>query len=732
MDGPSQNGMGTAATNLSLLRRSETILSIGLLAVLVVLLVPLPTVLLDMLLAGNLGVTVLLLLITVSVVRPLDISVFPSLLLLMTLYRLSLNVATTRLILLEGDAGQIVSTFGGFVVGGNLVVGLVIFLILVIIQFIVITKGSSRISEVAARFTLDALPGKQMAIDAELGAGAIDEKEARARREELNQETEFYGAMDGAGKFVRGDAIAGLIITGVNILGGVVLGVSNGMTVADALRRYSILTVGDGLVSQIPALIIATAAGLLVTKATSKLSLGSEIGQQLFANERPLTIGTFVLTGVALTPGLPKLPFVILSAGLLLLARKMKQRSAAEQVAASREAEREEQGAQEAAEQQEPLLDFVQQDRVCVEIGVRLVPLVDPGREKGLAKRITALRAELARKFGIWVPPIRVRDSLHLGPNVYRVLVGGREVARGKLRPDMLLAINPGDAQGELEGEDTTEPAFGLPALWIPVHMRQRAEQKGFTVVDPTTVLITHLGEILRKYAHELFSREDLQKLLDKVRETSPTVVDELKPDLIRMGELHQVLLLLLQERVPLTNLTRILEVVVQGAGQTKSPVELADQVRLHLGRDILDRLRDEQGRVGVVVMDPRLEMKLKERLNNGQLQLPHDALERLVAALASRWEKGHLKGRELTLLTDHQLRRPLRNAVERALPDLMVTAYPEIPPDMQVEIQEIVKLEEVWPAVDQSPADQSPGGRAPAGYSPVNTGATGQQTAAA
>ncbi len=405
---------------------------------LVVLLVPLPPMLLDLLLACNLALTVLLLLVTLSAKEPLDFSVFPSLLLLMTLLRLSLNVATTRLILLKGSAGMIVAAFGNVVVGGNLVVGLVVFLILIIIQFVVITKGAGRISEVAARFTLDALPGKQMAIDAELNAGHIDEVEARRRRQHLLREAEFHGAMDGASKFVRGDAVAGLIITAINLVGGVVLGLLRNMTIGQALHTYSILTVGDGLVSQIPALIVATAAGILVTKATSHTSLGHEIGSQFMMNPRPLVIGAVILLGLGLVPGLPAIPFVVLAGGLLFLSRRM--RGASLQPTATK---KEPAGpAKPLAEL--PVEEFLQTDRACVEIGARLIPLVDPKRGSGLLDRISGLRRDLARKSGLWVPPIRVRDNIQLDPELYRILIGGREVTRSHLRPDALAGHRSG------------------------------------------------------------------------------------------------------------------------------------------------------------------------------------------------------------------------------------------------------------------------------------------------
>lgn len=678
----------------NLMQRSETILSLGLLGVLIVLLVPLPGVLLDMLLAANMAFTILLLLITVNVTHALEISVFPSLLLLMTLFRLSLNVATTRLILLHGDAGRIVATFGGFVVGGNLVVGLVIFLILIIIQFIVITKGAGRVSEVAARFTLDALPGKQMAIDAELNAGAIDEKVARTRREQLSMEAEFYGAMDGAGKFVRGDAIAGLVITAINLVGGVVLGMMNGLTLVESIQRYSILTVGDGLVSQIPALIIATAAGMLVTKATSKISLGREIGSQMTTNYRTLSLGAGILAVVSLTPGLPKIPFLAIAATLYFVSRRLQA-----DLMAKKKKPAEAPAPVAAPTPHEQFDEFLQHERACVEIGVRLIPLVESREGKGLSDRISGLRRDLTRKFGIWIPAIRLRDSLYLQAETYRILISGREAARGQLRPGKMMAISSGEGLDRLDGESVQDPAFGLPAWWIDSHLQQRAEMKGYTVVDAATVMITHLGEVLRKYASELLSREDMQKLLDRVKEHAPTVVDELKPDVIRMGELHQVLVLLLQERVPLTNLTRILETVVQAAPHVKSPLDLADRVRQQLGRDILDRLRDEQGRIAVAVFDPRLEMKLRERLRDRQLLLAHDALERLVTAINQRWEKSQLSGREITLLTDGELRRPLRQAIERALPEVTVAAYTEVPSDITIDITDVIKLEDVFRA---------------------------------
>jgi flagellar biosynthesis protein FlhA len=677
------------STGLPIPQRSELILSIALIGVLAVLLVPLPPLLLDLLLAFNISITMLLLLVTLSATQPLDFSVFPSVLLLMTLFRLALNVATTRLVLLKGSAGMIVATFGNFVVGGNLVVGLVIFLILIIIQFVVITRGAGRVSEVAARFTLDAMPGKQVGIDAELNAGAIDEGEAKRRRQHLMREAEFYGAMDGASKFVRGDAIAGLIITAINLIGGVIIGLIRGNTIQQAIHTYSILTVGDGLVSQIPALVVATASGILVTKATSQTSLGQEIGLQFMTKPRPLAIGSLLLLGMALTPGLPALPFVLLSGGLWLASRRLL--PAKPTPAADKEA-----AAAVKTLPEVPLEDFLQTDRACIEIGARLIPLVDPKRGNGLLERIGGLRRDLARKHGLWVPPVRVRDNIQLDPDTYRILVGGREVARGQIRPDNWLAIDPGGARTPIDGEAAKDPVFGLPARWINENDRQRAELVGYTVVDAPSVVITHLGEVVRRHSHELLSREDLKTLMDKVKETSPTVVDELIPNVLTMGSLHHVLSLLLEERVPISNMTRILESLANHAPSTKDPVDLTERVRGDLGRTICDRFRDEQGRLHALVIDPRLEVELRRALHEKNLVLEPAKLESLVMRLSAEWRKATARGQEVALLTDNTLRRALRRALARSLPEMAVIAYQEVPSDLQLEPVAMLKLEDL------------------------------------
>ena len=679
--------------------KTETALSLSLLGVLVVLIVPLPSVLLDMLLAVNVSVSILLMLVTLNSKHPLDLSVFPSLLLLLTLYRLSLNVATTRSILLNADAGRIVSTFGGFVVGGQLVVGIVIFIILVVIQFIVITKGANRISEVNARFVLDALPGKQMSIDAELNANAITDEEAREKRRFLASETEFYGSMDGASRFVRGDSIAGLIVTAVNLFGGMILGLSKGMSLGDAVHKYSILTIGDGLVSQIPALIVATTAGILVTKASTESKLGDEIGTQLMTARQPMMLGAIVLSGIAFTPGLPRLPFFAIALGLFLFARKPLPEETEEAKPDKDVATGAEPGAEPAEAEPDQLSQFIETDRVVVEVGAGLISLVTIKDDSSLPARIRALRRDLTKRFGIWVPAVRVRDDIQLENNTYRILIGGRLIATDKIFPREFLAIESGNPDKNLRGLETMDPAFGMPAKWIKQTDRGRAEASGHTVVDAASVLVTHLGEILRKYAHELLGREDLQKMLDHLHETAPSLVDELKPDVIRVSTVHQVLQLLLEEGVPITNLQRILETLVHCGVKTKVPEDLADVVRTSIGRDVCFRFQDEAGKVRALLLDPRLEMRLRELTQNGSISMAPADLNRLVEQLNAQWQKHALQGGEIALLTDQSLRRPMRQSLTRAMPEMSVLSYNEIPNELQIEAIGLIRMEDVFPA---------------------------------
>lgn len=692
-------------SNSAFFQRSELWLAIAFLMTLVVLLIPLPTFLLDMFLACSIASSIMLLLVTLGAKRPLDVAAFPSLLLLLTLFRLSLNVATTRLILLNGDAGKIVSTFGDFVVGGNLIVGVVVFLILVIIQFIVITKGATRIAEVNARFTLDALPGKQMAIDAELNAGAIDEFEAKERRSGLTREAEFYGSMDGASKYVRGDAIAGLIIMVVNVIGGVMLGMGNGQELTEALQLYSILTIGDGLVSQIPALIIATSAGVLVTKSASKSSLGEEIGQQVKDGYRSLLIAPAILFLVALTPGFPKIPFIVIGIGVLIfvIAAKSNADKKEKESDAEKEAEQE-----PTSPEQRGLDKFLQTERVVVEIGAGLISLVDPRKGKGIADRITSLREDVAQDHGFWIPKARIRDNLQINVNEYRFLICGREIGRGQLVVDHHLAINPGNAKMELEGEPTRDPAFDLPATWIPETLCRRGEMAGYTVVDAPTVMITHLSECLRKHAHELLSRQDLQLMLDKLKEIAPTTVEEIKPNTILPSTLHQVLVRLLREGIPITSLEKIVESAIQYGPQFKDPAELTEKVRGNIGHLICDQFRDTDNRVRVIVLESKLEQRFRQNLNGDSIAIRPDELERLVQTLQARWESTRLKREPAAVLVDSAIRYPLHRTVHRSLQELSIISYNEIPSDLMIDVAGNVRFDDIVSDAPHTTADQN------------------------
>ncbi|MCA9060000.1 MAG: FHIPEP family type III secretion protein, partial [Planctomycetaceae bacterium] len=504
---------------------------------------------------------------------------------------------------------------------------------------------------------------------------------------------EFYGAMDGASKFVRGDAVAGLIITGVNLVGGVILGVSNGHSFMDSIRMYSILTVGDGLVSQIPALIIATTAGVLVTKTTSTESLGDEIRTQMFTSSRPIWIGAGILAVIALMPGLPRLPFLSIAAGLVLLAGRVK--PAPEDPAAPESPE----GGDDpdgVVSEQKNLDEFLLSDRAVVEVGARLVPFIQSRRVKGLSDRITALRREFSRSTGLWVPPIRVNSNLLLQPEEYRILIAGRRVAGAEIRSEQLMAILPEGRNVSIPGEPTTEPAFGLAALWIVNESRRAAEVQGCTVVDPLSVLITHLGEILKKNAHELLTRESLKMILDRAREFAPTIVDEIKPEIIRMGTLHQVLTQLAEERVPLADIALILESIVNHAPTTKTPEELTDRVRIDLGRLVCERFRAEDGRLRVIMLEQKLDTRLRQSLQQEQLGIGPLPMTRLIEQVSAAWQESERRHQPVAMLADRSLRRPLRKLLARSVPDLGLIAYQEVPADLIIDTVQTVSHDAV------------------------------------
>ncbi len=665
-----------------LLAHNDIIFAAGVAAVLVTLLIPLPTAILDILLAVSIAVGISTLIVVLSTRESIEFSTFPSLLLFVTLFRLSLNVASTRLILLNGDAGKIISTFGHFVTGGSMVIGLVVFLILVIIQFIVITKGSERISEVAARFNLDAMPGKQMAIDADLNAGLIGEEQARTRREKIVKESEFYGAMDGASKFIRGDAIAGLIITAINLIGGFLVGMTKGMSAGEAVQTYSILAIGDGLVSQIPAIIISTASGFLISKTTSKSNLSMDLAKQFLARSRPLGIASFLMAGMIFVPGFPKLPFVGLALAMGFLARTLSRFERETQAAKEKPPE---------APTEAPVEELLDIDRIAVHVGARLIKAIDPRKKGSISNRIAPLRRKFAREYGLLLPLIRLRDSVTLDANTYEIRINNHVIGSGQLQLDKYLAMDPGTVSQPIDGEAAVEPVFNLPVIWITEDKKTEAEIAGYTVVDPESVLVTHLSEVLKKHSYELLSRDDVQKLVDRLRETQPALVNGVVGDSLPIGLLHRVLQNLLQDGIPIRDLQQILEVLGDNVIRTKDPALLTELARKSLVRAITEMYTDDAGRIIAIVLSPSLEHDLRNNLTvegEGEgLALPPEQAMNLNQQIAQAWQSAMEQGHEqCTLLCNYQLRPHLAAMLSRQIPQLPVLAYDEIAPGTKIE----------------------------------------------
>jgi flagellar biosynthesis protein FlhA len=656
---------------------SSVILAAGLVTILATLIIPLPTPMLDMLLACSISLAIAVLIVTLSSKEALELSAFPSLLLLVTLFRLSLNVASTRLILLQGNAGKIIQTFGDFVAGGQFIVGLVIFLILVVIQFIVITKGAERISEVSARFTLDGMPGKQMAIDADLNAGTITEAQANERRAKIVKESEFYGAMDGASKFIRGDAKAGIIITAVNIIGGIAMGYSRGMAVSQAIRTYSILSIGDGLVSQIPSVIISLSSGFLVTKISSKYSVGQDLSNQFLKSSQPLIVASIIIAAMALVPGLPAIPFLLLAGGAAFAGRL------------ARKSEKDQQRKGEAPSQKtkadkQPVEELLDIDRVSVQFGVRLISLVDPRKNSTIFERIGALRRKFAQELGIIIPLVRLRDNINLEPSKYEIKIFDHIVAEGTTEPNMLLAMDSGTVQTKVEGIKTTEPVYGLPALWISPDDKEKAELNGYTVIDPESVFITHLSETLKKHADDLLTREDVQLLVDRLRKTQPSLVGEVVGELVPVGMLQRVLKNLLRDKIPVRQLNTILESLGEHASKTKNTDILTEMVRKRLARTITDQYKNKNGRISAITLEPALEHQmtstLRQEADSLNLALPAEIAMQISTNIAQGWKEAMNSGMEsIVLLCDSRLRRPLAAMLSRTVPPLPVIAYDEI-----------------------------------------------------
>ncbi|MBI2406710.1 MAG: flagellar biosynthesis protein FlhA [Gemmatimonadetes bacterium] len=656
-----------------------TLVIVGVVALLIL---PLPPILLDLFISLSIGASLVVLLVSLYTTDPLEFSSFPSLLLLLTLFRLALNVSSTRLILSRGHAGEVIQVFGQVVIGGNYVVGLVLFLILVGINFIVITKGAGRVAEVAARFTLDAMPGRQMAIDADLGAGLIDEATARTRRSGISRQADFYGAMDGASKFVKGDAIASLLITGINIIGGIVIAVAQrGMTLTQAASTYTVLTVGEGLVAQIPALIVSTAAGLMVTHAAGGTRLSRVLTAQLGAQPRALYIAAGTLTFFALLPGLPTVPFLALG-GLLGVTGRLASDAERARVRAAQEAKAPE--AAETAAAPTPLQELVQLDPIEIEVGYALVPLVDESQGGDLLARVGLLRKQAAIDAGMLVPPVRIRDDIRLPSTEYVIKLRGHEVARAEVMPRHLLALDTGSVAAPVDGAEARDPSFGMPARWVSPGLREEAEALGYVVVDPTTMIATHLMETLKANAAELLGRQDVQDMVDMVKKSHPTLVNELIPTRLAIGTLHRVLQRLLRERVPIRDLVTILEAVGDFAEQTKDPEQLAEHARRALGPVIARQWTDQQNVVVGITLGPRLEAALMTLFSPrggtaGSALLTADSLAALLGDLQAMSLAG-ADGMPTPLIVPPGLRIGVRRLVEPVMPELPVLSLAELP----------------------------------------------------
>ena len=676
----------------------KLVLPVAIITSILVILVPLPPALLDILLAANITLAVIVLLTTIYVRTPLEFSVFPSVLLASTLGRLVLNVASTRLILTRGEtqglyaAGDVIQAFGAFVAGDTIVVGLIIFVIIIVIQFVVITKGATRISEVAARFALDGMPGRQMAIDADLNAGIIDEKEAQHRRDEITQQADFYGAMDGASKFVRGDAIAGIIITLINIGGGLIIGVFvAGMSLTDAASTFTKLTIGDGLVTQVPAFLVSLAAGLLVTRSTKRVDLPLEFLSQLLSRPQALVVaGAFL--GVLIFTSLPTIPLLLIASGCfglaLMLNREKIQQNDKATAAARVEAEK-------SSQADVRIEDFLTIDPMEMEIGVNLIRLADPNRGGDLLQRITGVRQGVAAEMGIILPKVRIRDNMRLGENQYRVKIANNAVAEGEVFPDQLLAMDSGMTSGTIEGEVTRDPAFKQPAVWIDPGNRDRAEMLGYTPVEPAAVLATHLQEVVRRHADELLTRDSTRHLIDELKKTSPAVVEELIPTVMKLGEVQQILQMLLREEVSIRQLGVILETLGDYAGKTKDPIWLTEYVRNRLARTICSRYYDNEQQLYVVTLDPALEDRIAAGVEHSErglfIRMSPKAVDTTCERIAAEVEKLVHTARRPVILVSPQIRPGLKLLTAANLPRLVVLSYNEITRDTRIESVGIV-----------------------------------------
>ena len=673
---------------------SDVMVAVGIVTIVIMMIIPLPTLLLDLLLCMNITLALVVVMCAIYNVEALDLSVFPSLLLITTLFRLALNVSSTRLILLEGYAGEVITSFGNFVVGGNAVVGFIIFVILIIIQFMVITKGAERVAEVSARFTLDAMPGKQMAIDADLNQGAITDAEASVRRTKIQREADFYGAMDGASKFVKGDAIAAIIIIVINITGGFIIGmVQRNMSVTQALQNYTLLTVGEGLVNQIPALLISTATGIIVTRAASESNLGYDLISQLGSKPRVFYIVCGVLLAMAIVPGLPGIPFSILAAACGFIGYSI---AKGDKKVQETEVVKKTEISKKEATKPENIVSLLQVDPMELEIGYSLIPLVDTGQGGDLLERIVMIRRQCALELGLVVPTIRIRDNIQIKPNTYIIKLKGIEIAKGELLLDHFLAMNSGTVFEEIEGIETQEQAFGLPALWIPEASREQAELNGYTVVDAVSVLATHLTEVIKAHADEILGRQETQNLIDNAKKTNQSLVDEVVPDLMGVGDIEKVLANLLRERVSIRDMATILEVLADYAQATKDTEILTEYVRHALSRQITQQYT-QNNQLTCITIDPAIENRIAgavQRTERGSyVSMDPDTMQKILASLGKELQKLTDMGYQPIALTSPTVRVYFRKLVERSVPGIIVLSHAEIEQSVEIQIIGVVKI---------------------------------------
>ncbi len=660
------------------------------------IIIPLPKIMLDLLLALNITISIVIILITMFTTNVLQLSVFPTLLLVTTLFRLGLNISSTRLILTEADAGTIVSAFGDFVIRGNYVVGIIIFLIIVVIQFMVITNGAGRVSEVSARFTLDAMPGKQMSIDADLNSGMIDDAMAKKRRQDLQAEADFYGAMDGASKFVKGDAIAGIIVTIINIIGGIIIGVMfNGMDAGTAAQTYTKLTVGDGLVSQVPALLISTASGILVTRSGNDETFGDTVSNQLTAFPVATGIASAVMLFLGLVPNMPKIPFFVAAVAMGGLTYLLYKEDAAKQV--EEVITEEEEIMQQERKEPENVMNLISVEAMEVEIGYGLIPLADESSGGDLLQRIASVRRQCAIEMGIVVQPIRIRDNLQLKTNEYIIKIRGTKVVSSELMPSMLLCMDPTGENSDLPGIKTIEPTFGLPAVWINKDQREDAEIKGLTVVDPTTVMVTHLTETIKNHSYELLGRQEVKLIVDNAKEKYSAVVEELIPDLLTIGELQKVLQNLLREKVPIKDIVTIMESLADNARNTRDLEVLTEYVRFSLSRTICNTVVDENRTINVVTLDPVIEdivaNNIQKSVQGSFPTVDPDTTTRILGAIKDTVESVYFYNNQPIILVSPNIRPVFRKLIEMVFPQIMIISLNEVPNDVQINSEGVVRI---------------------------------------